>query len=874
MHAHTTPEQAIYQARRGTLLQALLGRALHPRGVHRLLRGFSDATDTLLRSLWQSLHPDPGAALVAVGGYGRRQLFPHSDVDVLVLVPDGAATAAVETFIARCWDAELPIGSSVRTHTECLAACAEDITLQTALLESRRLCGSAQAFEALRQAHARQLDARAFVQAKLLELHQRHTRYEHTPYALEPDCKESPGGLRDLQLVLWLARAAGVGASWKALAQHGLATPYEVRQLALNEALLCLIRARLHVLAGRREDRLAFDLQASVAQSFGLTDATGPGGRRQRASEQLMRRYYWAAKAVTQLTQILRLEIEERLRPSTAPLILIDTEFLDKNGLLEIARDDLYQRKPQAIVRTFLRYQATPGIKGLSVRTLRALYNARPLMDQAFRQDEANRACFLQILRQPSGVTHALRLMNQTSVLGRLLWPFRRIVGQMQHDLFHAYTVDQHILMVVRNLRRFFMAEHAHEFPLCSQLAAGWDKPWILTIAALFHDIGKGRGGNHSEIGAREVQRFCRQFAAHGISAQDARLIEFLVAEHLLMSQVAQKQDLSDPAVIAAFAQRLGNERTLTGLYLLTVADIRGTGPRVWTAWKGKLLEDLYHATLAVLGGRVPDAATEVEERKRDARVLLALHALPRGANEALWRTLNVGYFMQHDAADIAWHTRQLHEVIGSTRPVVRARPSLAGDGLQVLVYTPDQAELFLRICGYFDRTGFSILAARIHTTLDGHALDTFQVTARHAESGARELIALIENGLPMAIDLRTPLPPPSHRRLSRRARSFPVAPRVSLRPDEQHERWILEISATDRAGLLYLIAGVLARHGLSVQLAKVGTLGERAEDTFLIAGEALGNSARQLRIEAELLDALADADDQSSSGAMPSAQS
>ena len=855
--AHQVAQQARYQARRAALLAQLTEPTLKPRGIRRILHGFSSATDALLRSIWHAMRIGNRATLIAVGGYGRRQLFPHSDVDLLVLVGEGAPTAAIEAFIACCWDAGLKLGSSVHTLGGCLASCAQDITLQTSLLEARRLAGSTQLFAALTQAHAEQLDVRAFVQDKLLELHQRHTRHEHTPYALEPDCKESPGGLRDLHLVLWLARAAHLGGSWRELAERGLATAYERRQIEHNEAMLCLIRARLHTVAGRHEDRLVFDLQAAVAQTFGLSDVQGTGGRWLRASEQLMRRYYWAAKAVTQLTQILLLEIEEQVQPSTAPLIPIDAEFLQKGNLLEIARGDLYTRKPQAILRTFLRYQSTPGIEGLSVRTLRALYNARPLMDRAFRDDEANRDCFMQILRQGSGVTHVLRLMNQTSVLGRLLGPFRRIVGQMQHDLFHVYTVDQHILMVVRNLRRFFMPEHAHEYPLCSQLATGWDKPWILTIAALFHDIGKGRGGNHSQIGAREAAHFCRQYAAHGITGEDARLIEFLVAEHLLMSQVAQKQDLSDPAVIAAFAERVRSERALTALYLLTVADIRGTGPKVWTAWKGKLLEDLYHASLAVLGGRTPDPATEIEERKRDARVVLALHALPANAHEKLWQTLDVSYFLRHDAADIAWHTRQLREVVDSRQPVVRARKSLAGEGLQVLVYTPDQSELFLRICGYFDRADFSILAARIHTTRSGHALDTFQVMPRHAVSGVRELITLVENELPHAIDLRTALPQPRPMRLSRRARSFPVATRVTLRPDEHGERWILTLTAADRAGLLYVVAGVLAAHALSVQLAKVSTLGERVEDTFVIAGEELQRGELQLRIESDLLNAL-----------------
>jgi [protein-PII] uridylyltransferase len=441
------------------------------------------------------------------------------------------------------------------------------------------------------------LDEKAFFIAKTLELRQRHNKFENTPYALEPNCKESPGGLRDLQVILWVARAANLGKSWDDLAKNGLATPFEVRQIKANEALLCLIRARLHVLSGRREDRLVFDLQTAVATSFGYTSQIDTHGRLlRRSSEALMKRYYWAAKAVAQLNQILLLNIEERLNPATRQLRHINERFADKAGMLEVASDDLYVRNPHAILETFLLYESTVGIKGLSTRTLRALYHARGVMTAKFRNDPVNRNTFVQILMQPEGITHAMRLMNQTSVLGRYLWVFRKIVGQMQHDLFHVYTVDQHILMVLRNVRRFFMAEHSHEYPMCSQLAAGWDKPWILYIAALFHDIAKGRGGDHSELGCNDVRVFCRQ---HGIASTDAKLAEFLVGEHLSMSRIAQKEDLSDPEVIAAFAKRVGNERNLTALYLLTVADIRGTSPKVWNAWTGKLLEDLYRYTCA-----------------------------------------------------------------------------------------------------------------------------------------------------------------------------------------------------------------------------------------------------------------------------------
>ncbi len=772
------------------------------------------------------------------------------------------------------------------------------------MLESRLIVGDVWLFNHFTSRFTANMDAKAFFVAKTLEMRQRHNKFENTPYSLEPNCKESPGGLRDLQIILWVAKAAGFGKNWDELARNGLATAFEVKQIKRNEALLRLIRARLHLIAQRREDRLVFDLQTAVADSFGYGGVKTPFSRRaaprenaapsglsaaaptlpaqdwtarravasgiglssapreagsvgatfMRPSEALMRRYYWAAKAVTQLNQILLMNIEERLNPQTHAPRPINERFFDKAGMIEVASDDLYQRQPHAILETFLLYQTTVGVKGLSARTLRALYNARGLMDGKFRNDPANRVTFRQILMQHDGITHAMRLMNQTSVLGRYLWVFRRIVGQMQHDLFHVYTVDQHILMVLRNIRRFFMAEHAHEYPFCSQLGAGWDKPYILYVAALFHDIAKGRGGDHSVLGTADARRFCRQ---HGFDAEDTRLIEFLVHEHLTMSRIAQKSDLSDPDVIAAFAKRVGTERYLTALYLLTVADIRGTSPKVWNAWKGKLLEDLYRYTLRALGGRAPDPDAEVESRKREALVLVALYAMPFEAHKPLWDTLDVGYFMRHDAVDIAWHTKQLSRHVGSSKAIVRARRSPAGEGLQVLVYSPDKPDLFARICGYFDQHGFSIQDARIHTARDGHALDTFQLVTSALPEEYREVTSMLENNLALAVASTGPLPPPGKGRVSRRVKSFPITPRVSLRPDEKAQRWLLNISASDRVGLLYSVARILAKHRLNLQLAKVATLGERVDDTFLIDGPELQQNRAQIEIETELLEAL-----------------
>jgi [protein-PII] uridylyltransferase len=826
-----------------------------------MLRTLTRHVDATLLEIWTHAAMPDDAALVAVGGYGRGELFPYSDVDVLVLLPPGhgapdtAHKTAIEGFITACWDIGLEIGSSVRTVDECIAEGQRDVTIQTALLESRYLCGSRRVFTTFRNANTLAMDPKAFLRAKTLEMVQRHQKFSDTPYALEPNCKESPGGLRDLQVVIWVARAAGFGRGWAELASRGLITPFEVKQLQRNQGLLRLIRARLHVIAGRREDRLVFDLQTAVAESFGYRTT-----RSQRASEVLMRRYYWAAKAVTQLNQILMQNIEERVNGSAdQPMRPVDHQFLERGGLLEVASDELYRRDPHAILRTFLVYQRTVGLKGLSTRTLRALYNARALMDARFRADPVNHDTFMRILRAPEGQTHAFRLMNQTSVLGRYLWVFRRIVGQMQHDLFHVYTVDQHILMVLRNVRRFFIPEHAHEYPFCSQLAANFDRPWVLFVAALFHDVAKGRGGDHSVLGAREVRRFCRD---HRIDREDAKLIEFLVARHLTMSHIAQKEDLSDPDVIQDFAKVVGDERTLTALYLLTVADIRGTSPKVWNAWKGKLLEDLYRLTLRALGGAKPSVDAEIESRKEEARHTLNLYSLLPGTEEALWKTLEVSYFARHDAGDIAWHARSLHRHVETPVPIVRARLSPLGEGLQVLVYSPDRPDLFARICGYFDSAGFNILDAKVHTTRAGFALDTFQVTSPQLESNEasqyRDLISLVETQLALAVAADGPLPQPSRGRISRRVKSFPITPRVTLRPDERAQRWLLGVSASDRSGLLYAIARVLARHRVNLQLAKISTLGERVEDTFLVDGAALQQNKTQIEIESELLDALA----------------
>ncbi|AOY90915.1 [protein-PII] uridylyltransferase [Cupriavidus sp. USMAA2-4] len=833
--------------------------------VGTLLSQLRRAVDIALVTAWRELSLPEDAALVAVGGYGRGELFPHSDVDVLLLLsrePDADTIERLERFIGLCWDLGLEIGSSVRTVEDCLREARQDITIQTSLLEARLLTGDRQLFTVLREHYLAELDPAAFFQAKLLEMRQRHAKYQDTPYSLEPNCKESPGGLRDLQVILWMTKAAGLGDSWKELFQKGLLTQREAQELSHNERLLKTIRARLHLVAGRRQDVLVFDLQTALGEAFGYRQNAN-----KRASEQLMRRYYWAAKAVTQLNSVLLLNIEALLFPSESKVTRVFNErFEERQGMLEITSDDLYEREPRAILETFLLYERTPGIKGLSPRTLRGLYNARTVMDARWRNDPENRRQFLAIVQEPQGITHALRLMNQTSVLGRYLINFRRIVGQMQHDLFHVYTVDQHILMVVRNMRRFAIVEHTHEFPFCSQLMASFDRPWVLWVAALFHDIAKGRGGDHSSLGAVDARRFCKQ---HGIAREDADLIAWLVEHHLTMSHVAQKQDLTDPDVVHAFARTVGSERYLTALYLLTVADIRGTSPKVWNAWKGKLLEDLYRITLRVLGGARVDPHSLWSQRKEETIAQLRLMAFDPDLGKPLWAQLDVAFFLRHDSRDIAWLTRHLYNRVDSDTPVVKARISPAGEGLQVAVYVKDQPDLFARICGYFERKAFSIQDAKIHTTRHGYALDTFQVidprisgaaAGQHTGSqGYRDIITLVEHELAERLHTQAALPEPTQGRLSRQSRSFPIKPRVDLRPDERGQYYLLALSANDRTGLLYAITRVLARHRVSVHTARINTLGERVEDMFLVDGSRLAaDNKLQLQLEQDLLDALA----------------
>lgn len=815
------------------------------------LQQHAKLVDSVLCTLNGALLP-ANTCVVAVGGYGRGELFPASDVDVLVLIPalpDDATKTRLESWVQACWDAGLEIGHSIRTPEECAEEAGKDITIETALLESRQIWGNAALYDRFRQLFSARFNPRRFVEGKLLEQKNRHNRFEDSAYKLEPNLKDSPGGLRDLHMIHWLGLAANAGGNWQALSRSGFLSRANAMRLSRVQGVLDRLRIQLHLQARRREDRLAFEYQTQLAESLGITTS-----RHRRASELLMQRYYRAAKQVQLANEMLIPALRARVINEPAMDRALDDEFALRGNTLALRDPALFEHTPAALLRAFL-VAMRNSIPAFAPDMISAIWHARLKVNAAFRAAPENRAAFLAILREPHGVTWALRAMARYGILGRYLPAFGRISGQMQHDGFHIYTVDEHTLAVLRNVRRFTVAEFAHEYPLASRLISGFDKPELLILAALFHDIAKGRGGDHSQLGMRDARTFCR---SHDLPREDVELVAWLVREHLSMSRTAQKEDLSDPEVIETFASKVGDLRHLDALYILTVADIRGTSPKVWNAWKGKLLEDLYHATRARLTGEAR-ATGGISEIQSDARARLALYGIQPKAADALWRHLDESYFLRFDAADIAWHARMLWQKPGTGQPIVRARLSPAGEGIQVLVYCPDMPDLFARVCGFFARNQFSVVEARIHTTRHGYALDSFQVLDDgRRDVHYRDFLQFMEHELVAELDPAHPPAPVPVGRYSRRLRHFPIQPEIELQHDERGRYHVLSLTCGDRAGLLHGIAQVFQQHGIALYSAKIHTLGERVEDRFLIRGDALEKQKDLLELERDLISVLA----------------
>jgi [protein-PII] uridylyltransferase len=825
-----------------------------------IVRARAALVDDVLTRLHERLLADSGVALIAVGGYGRGELYPHSDVDLLLLTPparDAALDARLGTFVAALWDVGVTPALAVRSLDECLSAAA-DLETATALFEARSVIGAAEAVPVLLGALAPLWPAAGFLAAKRAEQTARHARAEDTAYRLEPDVKQGPGGLRDLHTIGWVAARVHGSADLAVLEAAGLLTTGERAALDAAHALLARVRYALHLAAGRREDRLLFDLQLRLARQFEHADTTGT-----RAVEAFMQAYYRAVNELGRVNELLLDALAERLDPAPAPVtpLAADPRFVVRGRALEAADPDLFRREPSALLEVFLRLQQHPGLTGLGPATLRLIHRDRGLIDAAFRAVPRHRQAFMDILRQPTGVTHELRRMNRHGVLGRYLPAFGAVVGRMQFDLFHAYTVDEHTLFVVANLRRFALPRCDHEFPLCSRLMQGLARPELAYLAGLFHDIAKGRGGDHSELGAREAAVFCTD---HGLDAADAALVAWLVEHHLVLSVTAQKRDIADPAVIAEFARLVGDPLRLDLLYLLTVADVRGTNPRLWNSWKARLFEDLYRRTREALV-RGPEHALDVSaivRANRDAALeLLAREGIEAVLAERVWQDLDDEYFLRHAPAEIAWHTPLLAAHLPREPVLLRvgAIPGVAGTA--ILVVADAATAGFARVTGVLDRLGLSVLDARLVLTRAGRSVQTYMVLtddgaavepARHQDIERRAWLALTRDPARVA---------GTRRRSPRQARLFAVPTSIAFRDDLQHGRTLLELTAADRPGLLSEVGRVFEANGLRLCAAKVSTVGERAEDVFYLTdaeGRALADPVRRTVLAERLHAALA----------------
>lgn len=826
------------------------------RNADAYLLAHSHALDEAIKALCErEALPTEDLALIAVGGYGRNELFPFSDIDLLVLTADHvtedtAFQEKIAAFVTALWEFGLSVGASVRNTTSFLEEALNDVSIATTYLESRHLWGSETLTQEAWQKFREKLNVADFYRNKMLELSRRHHHFEDSPYALEPNLKESPGGLRDLQVFLWCAEAAGLANNVEGMATAGLITEKEVHALKAAWWNLKQWRIALHLLTGRHEDRLIFDIQEELAKVLGY-EAT----ELMRASEAFMKRYYLNARSVVQLSviqlQTLANKILGEVRAETTPTE--DPAFVMHGDELDIVDDQVYTRDPSAILRTFYQYYHRTDTGRYATRLLRALWHAVPSIDQTFREDPANQAMFMQILTMPKGAYHALKDMNIWDVLGRFLPAFRPIVGQMQHDLYHIFTVDQHTLRVIRNIRRFARSEFAHEYPHCSHVMASVEKPWRIVIAGLFHDIGKGQGGHHDLIGAEKMAAFGKDF---GFEQEDIDFMVFLVRYHLLMSQVAQRQDISDPAVVKRFVDTVKDKAHLDSLYLLTIADIRATSPKVWTPWKGQLIERLYHSAADMLSGNSSSTDEAMELRLNSARAKI-LEKDPAIDIDSFWKELDVVYFMRHSSEEIIWHTLELTPNLHTQTPIVKVQEASGKSGYVILLYMPDRQGLFLRAVAYLAKLGLSVVDTRVHTTRHGWALDTFLVADRFERYTLEELQKKLEPGLAAAVVSETPLPAPAQGKLSRRSQHFPLRPSVTLTPDERGNAWILYIVCTDRPGLLYGIFRVLYDYKINLQTAKIATLGERVEDVFLIDSPVLRDDATVIALEAKLLEVL-----------------
>ncbi len=835
--------------------ETLRTRFLAGESVVDLVHARADLIDDVLTGLWRE-HIEPlGAALVAVGGYGRGELHPSSDVDIMLLVPDtlpDGSDDGLSAFVTALWDIGLEVGHSVRSVAQCHEEAAADLTVATTLMEARLLAGPESLFAAMQAAISpeQMWPSDRFFEEKRKEQIVRHHRYHDTAYNLEPNVKGSPGGLRDIQMIGWVAKRHFGAATLRELVDHRFLTSGQLRRLEEGQAFLWRIRFALHILTGRREDRLLFDHQKNLAEMLGYEDATYT-----LAVEQLMQRYYRTVMELSRLNEMLLQLFEEAiLMDPDARAEPLNERFKVRNGFLQTVHDNVFRNDPSALLELFLLLQQNPEIRGVSAWTVGLIKRNLHLIDDEFRQNPRHHRLFLSILREPEGVTHELRRMNRYGVLGLYIPAFGRIVGRMQYDLFHAYTVDEHTLFVVSNLRRFALARFDDEFPHCSEVMQGLEQPEIAYLGGLFHDIAKGRGGDHSELGAVDAEAFCLE---HGLSKYEAGIVAWLVRNHLVLSMTAQKKDIHDPDVINEFASTVGDPLHLDYLYVLTVADVRGTDPKLWNSWKAQLFHDLYVLTKRALrrGLENPiDRELLLNEKQEKARSILLERGIASERIDYVWSLLNDNYFIKHRVKEITWHTEWLADSdTESEIGLVDVRRRHTGDGVEAVLYTPRENRTFAHATAVLDELGFTIIDARLVPLDHSRSIVTlvFMELDQRVDSDERR-IAKVRRALTRILTAPSDKMVSVTRALPRQARMFTTKTTVDFGQSTANDQTVLELRAADRPGLLSGIGQVFIEQGIDIEAAKIVTIGERAEDVFYVCLESSGgalddNQQRQL---------------------------
>ncbi|MBY5927798.1 [protein-PII] uridylyltransferase [Halomonas sp. DP8Y7-3] len=835
--------------------------------IRDLVRGRAWCLDQLLALAWsRQTGLDDGVALLAVGGYGRGELHPHSDIDLMFLLKDDDDTPyreALTSFITFLWDIGLEIGHSVRSLNDCAREAEADVTVITNLLESRTIAGR----EALRQAMRERLAAEhmwpadRFFEAKWQEQIARHYRFNNSEYHLEPNIKSSPGGLRDIQMIGWVAKRHFDTESYEDVVAKGFMNDAEHRILSQGQAFLWQVRYALHMLTGRAEDRLLFDHQNTIAELFGYRD-----NPERLAVEQFMKRYYRHVTALAGLNDMLLQHFDEQILRPDEPIAVtpLNERFEVAGGYIQVRSRTLFRDQPSALLELFYLMAEHPEIEGVRADTIRLIRDHRHLMDDRYRDDPRHQALFMALLRSSGNVARQLRRMNRYGVLGKYLPAFGQAVGLMQHDLFHIYTVDAHTLRLLKCLHGFRKPESKKEFPVAATLIHQVPKMDILWIAGLFHDIGKGRGGDHSLIGAREVEVFAER---HGLSQRDTRLVSWLVEHHLLMSMVAQKRDITDPEVIRDFAATVVDETRLDYLYILTVADITATNPTLWNGWRASLMRQLHAETRRALRRGLENPLERddwVRETREEAHSLLATIGADMARVDALWRSLGEDFFLQYAPSEVVWQTQGMLDHAGSDMPLILINAptdDMPEGGTKVFIHTRSVDDLFAATAAAMEQLGLSIHDARIATSLNDWTLNTFIVLDDH-DQPIRDAVRLEEIRRHLVEELDDPDDYPTivTRHTPRQLKHFKVATQVAIEQDPNGERTLLELTAPDRPGLLARVGSIFMEQGITLSAAKIATLGERVEDVFYVtdrAGLPITDPQRQQALRERLIEVL-----------------